>query len=209
MKVLLHFVGKSTYDEELFKLEAMKYGVNRALPLGLALKLRPGDIVLLAFKDKEGAKVFGYMIVEGYTIGEEIMRQLNNIECDDVNKAEDRGCGTIFITRVCHPKADWDTLAEEIKRLAQGKKVKIFVRGRFYEIKPVVLKNVKFTLSGKWVEVDWLETQLAQVVEQIKPSLRGYVESRYVKRDYTTEDLKRVLKLKHIGGNETLAKWFK
>jgi len=91
VKVLLHFVGKSTYDEKLFKIEAKKYGVNRALPPDLALKLKPGDIVLLAFKDNEGARVFGYMVVEGYTLGEEILSQLSNIVCHDINTVEERG----------------------------------------------------------------------------------------------------------------------
>ena len=52
MKVLLHYVGNATYNEKLFKLEAKRYGVNRAMPKNLALKLKPGDIVLLAFKVK-------------------------------------------------------------------------------------------------------------------------------------------------------------
>jgi hypothetical protein len=163
----------------------------------------------LAFKDKEGARVFGYMVVEGYTLGEEILSQLSNIECHDINTVEERGCGTIYITRVCHPKQDWDTLVEDIKKITQNKKAKIFIRGKFYEIKPVVLKNVKFTLSGKWIDIVELGATSAQIVEQVKPSLRGFIEAKYVKRDYTPPKLRDRLKLHHSGRNETLTKWFK
>jgi len=100
-------------------------------------------------------------------------------------------------------------LVEDIKKITKNKKAKIFIRGEFYEIKPVVLKNVKFTLSGKWVEVSELGAPLAQIVEQVKPSLWGYIESKYVKRDYTPPKLRDKLKLHHSGRNETLAKWFK
>jgi len=186
MKVLLHFIGKSTYDEKLFKKEAKKYGANRALPKALALKLKPNDIILLAFKTKQGAKVIGYMVVNGYTLPSEITKKINkeNIKWTNNGRIEIRGCGIINITSTGFVK-DWDKLIEDLKKIKEN--FKIFVHGKFYEITPFIL-NKKFTMSGTWIDID------KELPRETKEAIiRVYNEHDYKRKQYTTEEEKRKL----------------
>lgn len=194
MKVLLHYVGNATYNEKLFKLEAKKYGVNRAIPKNLALKLKPGDIVLLAFKVKDGAKVFGYMIVEGFTIPSSIAEKIGG-KCQEVNAVEERGCGTIVIKKRCEVD-DWSKVVELLKHYD----TKVFVYGRFRSLEPFIIP-AKFTLSGQWIDI---EKDLPR--EAVLPIIRAYEETEYYRRPYTPETVKRRLLAIHTstGG---LSRW--
>ena len=201
MKVLLHYVGKATYNEELFKKEARRYGVNRALPKALALKLKPGDIVLLAFKVKEGAKVIGYMVVSGYTLPNDIAKKVGEDIVDwqeGPAVIEHRGCGTIIISGKGYVK-DWDALVERLKSIEEN--FKIFVAGKFYELQPFIL-NKKFTMSGIWIDV---EKELPK--ERVEPLLRVFDEKRYQREPYRTDEEKRKLLEKYR--NKNLLEWLK
>jgi len=195
MRVLLHYVGNATYDESLFKAEARKYGANRALPRSLALKLRPGDIVLLAFKVKTGARVFGYMIVEGYTVPTHVAEQVGG-ECHETYVAEHRGCGTIIITKVCKVD-DWTKVVEAVKKCD----TKVFVYGRFRELEPFIIP-VKFTMSGQWLDLD---SDLPR--EAVMPIVRAYNDMMYTRRSYTPSHLRRRLLTMHSASGG-LARWF-
>jgi len=195
VKALLHFVGHATYDERLFKLEAKRFGVNRALPPGLAYKLRPGDIVLLAFKYRGGARVFGYMVVRGYTVPASLLGKLSGVACSSTSIVEPRACGTITIVATCRVD-DWDRVVEALRRTG---KVKVFVYGDFYEVEPFVIPR-RFTMSGTWVDIDReLPAQVREVI------LRAYDSGTYAKRPYTSKKLRR--KLLQYYSTEPLVRW--
>ncbi len=211
MRVLLHFIGKATYSEELFKAEAKKYGVNRALPPRLALKLKPGDIILLAFKERDYARVFGYMVVDGYTISSNVLDMLGKygqpgLECTSVDIIEKRGCGDIRIISVCTPQSKWEYFTEKLKNIVDSlNNVKIFVHGKFYELTPFTIR-AKFTMCGMWVDIKDLP---ANVVDAIKPCVRVFDDKTYNRRIWTPSKLKTKLTRIHSNIESQLTRWIK
>lgn len=199
MKYPLHFVGNATYSEELFIRESMRYGVSRALPLNIAVKLRPGDVVLLARKVREGARVFGYFVVEGYSLPEDVVSKIKQsvrTRCDNVDKTIHRGCGSYTVSSICVVEDDWDKLVEKIKEL---RNVKIFVNGKFYPLNPFIV-NARFTRGITYVDVD--EKIVAEINERRLFGIRDY--KRVFQRSQT--DIKRLEQM-YMGG--VLDRWLR
>jgi len=194
MKYLLHFVGKSTYNEKLFIKEAKRLGVSRALPFPIAKKLY-GKLMLLAFKTNEGAKVIGYTIVSGYTLPSSILTEalakagINPYEYKVANGScvIIRGCGSYVVTtRVYVDGENIQKVLEALAEMWKEKKFKVFVNGAFYPIKSFIVKDAKFTRSVTSIE---LSEELATELKLPSAVIQGVDEyERVLRRNWKEKD---------------------
>ncbi|MCW1309779.1 MAG: hypothetical protein QXP04_03720 [Candidatus Nanoarchaeia archaeon] len=201
-KYPLHFIGNSTYSLELFIKEAKKYGISRALPFYLIRKFRSQDIILLAVKDGEEAKVFGYMIVEGFSVPSELLEKILNetgakFRIEVKNEQISRGCGSYVLTKVAYIEEGFEKVVEKLSEEYKVNKFKSFINGRLKLIKPFNLK-IKFFRGIKYVDIPEEYSS-----EFVTPKISGI--SRYVHRGYTSEKEKKNLESRLE--SESLMRW--
>ena len=197
----LHYVGKSTYDLDLFKKEAKKYGVSRALPLNMVQALNFGDVILLArfdgykVRDKDegiaigDATIFGYFVVTGVSFiapkefHEELHRRISVHNCEQVNTVVNRGCGSYTVNSQCEtttPLPDIIKKAKELKEKGYSLN-KVFVNGEFHEFKhPFKLFGIPFSRS--LIKVQFPKDKAPTVVKPKKGMVYQIVNYRQRKR---------------------------
>jgi hypothetical protein len=187
------------YTPKTFEQEAKRYGVARALPLALIKKLKWGEKILLAQYDskKREALVFGYFIVKGLNHNltedmiEELLNELDIVAISKGGGSVNRRCGSYSIGVYIVVNNELDDIADKIREVSKkhGYKVKVFVIGDFYRIKPFTIKNAKFSRALVKVEVP-----LKMEEEHIKKAKIVQIKN-YKQRFYLPKKVREALSL--------------
>jgi len=205
MKVKLHFVGKRLYDKEVFRREAIEYGVNRAMPISVAKTLKYGEKILLAQYEDGKANVFGYftytrLSVENSKTLKELLKYVKPVDVVFKEEYVNRICGTYTIIAEYYFDAQMCEILFLIEEIAKDlkEKVKVFIGGDYFDLPEFVIEDVKFTRSITEVEVpDALFDE--DVEEFLSEVWRMDVFEDYNQRRYLTNKAKKTLPLTLFG----------
>jgi len=201
MKVKLHFVGRKLYDKEVFRREAIEYGVNRAMPISVAKTLKYGEKILLAHYEAAKAHVFGYftytrLCVQDSKTLKELIKYVKPIDVQFKEEYVNRICGSYVIKAEYYFDAMMCEILYLIEEIAKDlkEKVKVFIGGDYYDLPEFVIEDVKFTRSLTEVEVpDALFDE--DVEEFLSEVWRMDVFDDYKQRKYLSKKAKRSLPL--------------
>lgn len=159
----LHYIGAGLYTVKTFEAEAYRYGVARAMPLSIIKSMNWGDVVLLAFRERDGedesevavARVFGCFRVVGINhnlppeLAKELKEQLKVVGESSGGGTVHRRCGSYGVGGTVYVA---DTLPELIEKLEKvcrehGFRPKVFVGGEYRPLQPFTVR-VPFTRSA-------------------------------------------------------------
>jgi len=165
----LHYVGSGLYKREVFEREAVKYGVQRAVPFSMLKRFEFGASILLAYYREGKAEVFGYFNVNGLThnlpkeVYEDLLETVDVVRLDNTSVSVSRACGSYTVGSTAYIDETLESLVEKIKQACERhgvdpKKFKWFLTGRYHPFKTgFVLTPAKFTRSYMKVDIEGLD----------------------------------------------------
>ena len=174
----LHYVGTNLYKREVFEREAIKLGVQRAIPFNLLSSLKFGQPILLAYycgRGSDTAEVFGYFTVTGVShnlpkkVTDELLKTVNVVKIDSTPVAVSRVCGSYTVGSTAYIDETLESLVEKIKQACEKhdvdpKKFKWFIKGEYHPFKTsMTLTPIKFTRGYMKVKIKDLDLKQQQI----------------------------------------------
>jgi len=171
----LHYVGTGLYKIEVFAREAVKHGVQRAVPFSMLKRFEFGTPILLAYYREGKAEVFGYFNVNGLThnlpkeVYEDLLETVDVVRLDNTSVSVSRACGSYTVGSTAYIDETLESLVEKIKQACEKhgvdpNKFKWFINGRYYPFKnSFVLTPAKFTRGYMRVKIKDLDIQRQQI----------------------------------------------
>ena len=189
--VKLHYIGK-LYSIKKFEQESIKYGVSRAIPLHLLNKIKFGEKIYLGqwnfteeiTIDEENeltkrigvANIFGYFIVNGLNLPDEIteklLPKLNVKSVSEPSHSQvERGCGSYGVIAVVFVDNSMEEILQVLKETMKDlnlKNVKVFLTGVYHPIIPhLEIQDMEF--SRTFIDLPYTKNgELLEVEKQIK-----------------------------------------
>jgi len=193
-KVYINYIGKGVYTKRSFKAEAKRIGVNRAVAPYMLGFIRPDDIILTAFHkvnrktNKKSAEVFGFFVVRGISINEELAQLLEAEGMIEIHYTKPtaiiRGCGSYtqagFYT--LSDDVSMDDIFDKVAELGKDMKIgNVFLSGEFYELdNELVIKNIDHTRGYLKVTEDIPEYE--EIMTAVKERLEKAERKDLVKK---------------------------
>lgn len=135
----IHFIGANYYSIDDYRQEAMTIGISRAVAPNVLKQMNLGDIIVLAQKDDDKTKIFGYfrltnIIGMGGDLVEEMKRRGVIHKSETFKPVEvERGCGSYTITSSYDIGSDVDFM--EVIRNADNEQLgRVMIGGKYFDL---------------------------------------------------------------------------